>query len=102
MPHPLHLPQPPPHPHLPYRLTKRHRSMIRHDFVVRPVDQKGRRRVSAATEMRQGGYSSYEVGWRLGGPGPAVRGTDTVKEEGEAVAFFEEGEDEFWAGVAGT
>lgn len=69
--------------------------MIRHDFVVRPVDQKGRRRVSAATEMREGGYSSYEVGWRLGGPGPAVEGTDTVKEEGEAVAFFEEGEDEF-------
>lgn len=37
---------------------------------------------------------------RRAGPRFAVGGTDTVEEEGKAIPFLEEGEDELGAGIA--
>ena len=66
------------------------------------MDEEGRRRVGALTEVEVRGNGSHEVGGRRAGPGFAVGGTEAVEEKGKAVAFFEEGEDELGAGVAGA
>lgn len=42
--------------------------------------------------MGERGNSGDEVGGRGRGPGFASSGTDAVEEEGQAVPFFEEGE----------
>ena len=102
MPHSSHFPQSPSHPHLPHHLTKRDRSAIRHDFVLRPVDQERRRGVAAATEVGERGDGSYEVCGRRRGPGFAVGGTDADEEEREAIPFFEEGQDELGAWITGA
>lgn len=77
------------------------------------MDQEGGRRVGTFADMVEGGDGCYEVGGRGGGPGFVVigavgggerggrGGTDTVEEEWQAVAFFEEGEDELGPRVAG-
>lgn len=55
--------------------------------------------------MRERGDGGDEVGGWGRGPGFAVAvggGTDAVEEEGQAVAFFEEGEDELGAWVSGA
>ena len=66
------------------------------------MDQEGRCRVGALTEVEERGNGSHEVGSRGSGPWFAVGGTNTVEEEGKTIAFFEEGEDKLGAGVAGT
>ena len=64
------------------------------------MDQEGRCRVRALTEVEERGNGSHKVGGRRAGPRFPVGGTDAVEEEGKAIPFFEEGEDELGAGVA--
>ena len=52
--------------------------------------------------MEEWGNGSHEVGGRRARPRFAVGGADAVEEEGKAIPFFEEGEDEFGAGIAGA
>lgn len=76
--------------------------MVRHDLVFRAMDQEGRSGVGAGTQVGERGDGGYEVGRGRVGPVFAIGGTDSVQEEREAVAFFEEGEDELGAWVAGA
>ena len=102
MPYPLDLAQSPFDTHLPHRVAKGDGAGERRDFVLGAMDQEGRCRVGAPAEVEERGNGGDEVGGGRAGPGFAVAGTDAVEEEGEAVAFFEEGEDELGAGVAGA
>jgi len=94
------------HPHfitpLAHRSSKSDCSVERHDLVLCAVDQERRRGISALTEVREWGDGGDEVRWRRRRPGLAVGGADAVQQEGQAVAFFEEGQDELGAGVAGA
>lgn len=74
--------------------------MVRYDLVFRPVDQEGWYGVGAETEVGERGDAGYEVGGGGRGPGFAVRGTDTIEEEREAVAVFKKRKDELGAGIA--
>ena len=58
------------------------------------MDQERRRGVGAAAEVGERGDGGDRGGGAVGG------GADAVEEEGQAVAFFEEGEDELGARVA--
>jgi len=80
---------------------KSDRRVERHDLVLCAVDQERGRGVGAITEVREWGDGGDEVRGRRRGPGLAVGGTDAVEQKGKAVAFFEEGQDELGAGVAG-
>ena len=66
------------------------------------MDEEGGRGVGALTEMMEWGDGSHEVSGGRGGPRFAVGGTDAIEKEGKTVPFFEEGEDELGAWVAGA
>ena len=66
------------------------------------MDQERRRGVGAAAELGHGRDGGDARGGRGRGPGTTIGGPDGVEEEGQAVAFFEEGEDELGARVAGA
>lgn len=76
--------------------------MVRRDLVFGPVDQEGRCGVGASTEVGERGDGGYDVGRGGVGPGFAVGRTDAVQKERDAVSFFEEGEDELGAWIAGA
>lgn len=87
---------------LAHRSSKSDGRVERHDLVLCTVDHERRGGVSAITEVREWGDGGDEVRGRRCGPGLAVARADAVQQEGKAVAFFEEGQDELGAGIAGT
>ena len=77
-------------------------SVVGHNLILGPVDQEGRCGVGALTEVGERGNVSHKVSRGRARPRLPVGGTDAVEEEGKAIAFFEEGEDELGAWVTGA
>lgn len=85
--------------------------MERDDLIFCSMYQTCRRFICAASDMREGRYGGYAVRrggikrreFVVGGAFVVVRRggrVNSVEEEGEPVAFLEEGEDELGTGVA--
>ena len=66
------------------------------------MDQVGRRRVGAKSQLRDGRDAGYELARGGGRPGFIVGGSKAIQEHREAIPFFEEREDKLGARVTRT